>query len=55
LRLFWKVFLETSKIEKVEKVPISMSISMIILSVTVIILGVWPAPIIELISTALSS
>ncbi|MDH5689169.1 MAG: NADH-quinone oxidoreductase subunit M [Candidatus Bathyarchaeota archaeon] len=55
LRLFWKVFLETSKIEKVEKVPISMSISMIILSVTVIILGVWPGPIIELISTPLSS
>ena len=55
LRLFWKVFLETSKIEKVEKVPVSMSISMVILSVTVIILGVWPGPIIELISAAVFS
>ncbi len=51
LRLFWRVFLETSKVEKVEKVPILMAIPMVVLSVVVIILGVWPGSIIELIST----
>lgn len=51
LRLFWRVFLETPKIEKVKKAPNLMAISMVVLAVVVVILGVWPGPIIELIGT----
>jgi formate hydrogenlyase subunit 3/multisubunit Na+/H+ antiporter MnhD subunit len=55
LRLFWRVFLEaprSKKMKKIEKAPTTMAIPMIVLSVVVIILGVWSGPIIELISTS---
>jgi proton-translocating NADH-quinone oxidoreductase chain M len=52
LRLFWRVFLEAPKIEKVKKAPILMAIPMVVLAVVVVILGVWPGPIIELIRTS---
>ena len=52
LRLFWKVFLETSEIKKVDKAPVMMAIPMVLLSVFVILLGVWSGPIIDLISSA---
>jgi formate hydrogenlyase subunit 3/multisubunit Na+/H+ antiporter MnhD subunit len=53
LRFYWKSFLGASKIEKVEKVPLLMEVPMVILSTIIIILGVWPGPLIELISSAL--
>ena len=51
LRFFWKVFLEVSRIKEVEKAPLLMAIPMVMLSVVIIILGVWPAPLIELIGS----
>jgi len=52
LRLIWKVFLESSKIEKAQDPSLTMSIPMIFLSLIVILLGVWSGPIIHLISSA---
>jgi len=52
LRLIWKVFLESSKIEKAQDPSVLMSIPMIFLSLIVIFLGVWSGPIIHLISSA---
>jgi NADH-quinone oxidoreductase subunit M len=53
LRLFWKVFLEEPKIEKVQEVPKSMSYTTIGLSMLVILLGVWPRIFLDLITKAL--
>ena len=52
LRLFWRVFLEKPKVEEVERGSIYMALPMAILSIVVVVLGVWPGPVIELISTA---
>ncbi len=52
LRFFWKVFLETSEIGKVKRLPIMMAIPMVLLSVVIVFLGVWSGPAIELISTS---
>ena len=52
LRFFWKVFLESSKIEKAKDPTILMSIPMIFLSLVVVFLGIWSGPIIHLISSA---
>jgi len=52
LRFFWKVFLESSKIEKAQDPTILMSIPMIFLSLVVVFLGIWSGPIIHLISSA---
>jgi len=52
LRLVWRVFLESPKIEKAQDPSLLMSIPMIFLSLIVIFLGVWSGPIIHLISSA---
>jgi len=52
LRLIWRVFFESSKIEKAHDPSLIMSIPMIFLSLIVILLGVWSGPIIHLISSA---
>jgi len=52
LRLIWRVFLESSKIEKAQDPSLIMSIPMVFLSLIVILLGVWSGPIIHLISSA---
>ena len=52
LRLIWKVFLESLRIKKSRDPSLTMSIPMIFLSLIVILLGVWPGPIIHLISSA---
>jgi len=51
LRFFWKIFLETSRVGKVEKVPSLMAAAMVLLAIVVVLLGVWPGPVIELISS----
>jgi len=52
LRLIWKVFLESLRIKKARDPSLTMSIPMIFLSLIAILLGVWPGPIIHLISSA---
>jgi NADH-quinone oxidoreductase subunit M len=51
LRYFWKVFLEVPKSKIVKKAPLLMKISMVLLTVFVLVLGVWPRPFIDLISS----
>jgi len=53
LRLFGKSFFGSPKIQKIKEMPASMAIPIIILSASIIILGIWPRPIIKLISTAI--
>ncbi len=52
LRLIWKVFLESLKIEIAQDPSPTMSIPMVFLSLVIILLGVWPGPVIQLISSA---
>ena len=52
LRFFWKIFLESSKIQEARDPSILMSTPMILLSIVVILLGVWSGPIIHLMSSA---
>lgn len=52
LRLFWKVFLEKSRVEKVAKLPVLMAVPMVILAFVTLLLGVWPGPIIDLVGSA---
>jgi len=52
LRLIWKIFLESSKIEKAKDPSLLMSIPMIFLSLIVILLGIWSGPIVHLIGSA---
>ena len=49
LRLFWKIFLEEPKIKEVVDVPLIMATPMILLSIIILLLGVWPGPLIDLI------
>jgi formate hydrogenlyase subunit 3/multisubunit Na+/H+ antiporter MnhD subunit len=51
LRLIWKVFFESQKIQKAQDPSVIMSIPMIVLSVVVVLLGVWAGPIIHLIGS----
>jgi len=53
LRLFGKSFFGSPKIQKIKEMSVLMAIPIIILSVSIIILGIWPGPIIKLISTAI--
>jgi len=52
LRFYWKIFLETSKTKKIQTVPLLMAVPMVILSVVVVLLGVWPTSLIELITSS---
>jgi formate hydrogenlyase subunit 3/multisubunit Na+/H+ antiporter MnhD subunit len=51
LRYTGHVFLGPSKIENVKEVPFLMKFAMVILAVLVVVLGIWPTFIINLIST----
>ncbi len=50
LRFYWRVFLGSPRVKEVKDTPPFMTAAMILLSVIVVILGVWPGPLIELIS-----
>lgn len=51
LRLIWRVFLESLKIETVKEAPFFMKASMAMLAVIVLVLGVWPTLFTDLISS----
>ena len=53
LRLFGNIFFGAPKLQKIKETPILMVIPMFLLSISIIILGIWPGPIIKLINTAL--
>ena len=53
LRLFGNIFFGAPKLQKIKETPILMVIPMFLLSASIIILGIWPGPIIKLINTAL--
>ncbi len=53
LRLFGKVFFGSPKIQGIREASIMMAVSMLLLSISTVILGVWPGPIVKLINTAI--
>jgi len=52
LRLFGSIFFGVPKIQKIKEATILMVIPMLLLSLSIIILGIWPGPIIKPITTA---
>ena len=52
IRLFGSIFFGIPKLQKIKEAKILMVIPMFLLSLSIIILGIWPGPIIKLITTA---